>query len=612
MERRRIELLAPAKNKDVAKAAIDCGADAVYIGASRFGARSAAGNSVEDIAQVVYYAHRFGARVYVTLNTLLRDDELEEAEKLVNELYKVGVDALIVQDMGLLRMNIPPIALHASTQCDIRTVEKARFLQSVGFSQLVLARELTSSEISEITQAVEVPVEVFVHGALCVSYSGRCAISHTIKGRSANRGECAQLCRLSYDLIDGTGKILKRKKHLLSLRDMNQSDNIEKLLDAGASSFKIEGRLKDADYVCNVVAAYRMAIDKIIGRRHNEFVRSSYGHSEYGFMPQLDKSFNRSFTHYFLENRRPQDMKMASFDTPKSLGECVGRVKSVRVNVVVLDGNRTINNGDGLSYFNSDGDFDGFRANSVSGNRINAVSQNRITLSVGDMVYRTYDKEFNDNLKKPITRTFRLDFALEKRGETVVLSAKDEAGNRAEVLVAQIAGADKNQEESQRRVLMKVGNTCFSIGEICTLDDCFVPASVLANARREVLVKLEQEQQHRLPDGFRNDEDRDVAYPDEKLIFSDNVANRLSEAFYRSHGVKQIEPAAEVQRELRRDAPLMTTRYCLRRELGCCKRDKTGGNLTEPLKLIHSGMPTLKLHFDCSKCEMQVMLDADR
>ncbi len=337
---RRIELLAPAGNKDVAVAAILHGADAVYIGASSHGARSKASNSVEDIAELVKFAHRFRARVYVTVNTLVYDNEQEQVRRLINDLYRIGVDALIVQDMSILRMDIPPVALHASTQCDTRTPAKAKFLEEVGFSQIVLARALTITEIKEICDTVTVPVECFVHGALCVCYSGRCAASQVSLGRSANRGECAQMCRMPYTLRNGRGEVLEKNKYLLSLRDFNASHRLEYLLEAGVSSFKIEGRLKDADYVKNVTAAYRQALDRIIAAHPDKYIRSSYGMSEVKYTPRLDKSFNRGFTDYFLGNRRPG--AMASLLTPKSMGE---EIKDIGL----------LHNGDGISFFNIKG-----------------------------------------------------------------------------------------------------------------------------------------------------------------------------------------------------------------------------------------------------------------
>ena len=368
MKQRKIELLAPAKNVECGIEAINHGADAVYIGAPRFSARAAAGNSLEDIQQLVEYAHLYNVRIYVALNTILKEDELEETEKLIHDLYRIGVDALIVQDMAITQLNLPPIPLHASTQTDNRSVEKVKFMSDAGFTQVVLARELSLQEIARIHQACpDTALEVFVHGALCVSYSGQCYVSQACFGRSANRGECAQFCRLPFDLVDSDGKTIAKEKHLLSLKDMNQSDELEALIDAGASSLKIEGRLKDVTYVKNVTAAYRQKIDAILKRRP-EYVRASSGESRFEFTPQLDKSFSRGFSNYYLHGRERQDI--TSFDTPKSLGEEMGRMKEIRGNYIVVAGLKSFNNGDGVCYIDEQGKLKGFRINRVDGNKI--------------------------------------------------------------------------------------------------------------------------------------------------------------------------------------------------------------------------------------------------
>ena len=347
IRQRKIELLAPAKNLECGIAAVDHGADAIYIGAPRFGARAAAGNSLEDIAELVRYAHVYNVRIYVTVNTILKDEELKDTEKMIWDLYRAGVDALIVQDMGLLELNLPPIPLHASTQMDNRTSQKVRFLAEAGFRQVVLARELSLVEIENIHHACpDVPLEVFVHGALCVSYSGQCYVSQACFGRSANRGECAQFCRLAFDMIDADGKSIVRNKHLLSLKDLNQSEELEQLLDAGASSLKIEGRLKDVSYVKNVTAYYRQKLDTIFKRR-KEYIRASSGEVKLEFKPQLDKSFSRGFTNYFLFDRNKD---IFSFDTPKSLGEEMGTVKEIRGNYLTVAGIKSFNNGDGVCF----------------------------------------------------------------------------------------------------------------------------------------------------------------------------------------------------------------------------------------------------------------------
>ena len=395
IKQRKIELLAPAKNLEGCIEAINHGADAVYIGAPKFGARAAAVNSLEDIEALVQYAHLYNARIYVTVNTILKEEELKETEEMIHALYRIGVDALIVQDMGITKLNLPPIPLHASTQMDNRTPEKVRFLWEAGFRQVVLARELSLREIKNIqTACPETPLEVFVHGALCVSYSGQCYVSQSCFGRSANRGECAQFCRLPFSLVDSDGKVIVKDKHLLSLKDMNQSDELELLLDAGASSLKIEGRLKDVSYVKNVTAAYRQKLDAIFARRP-EYVRASSGTCSFEFKPQLDKSFSRGFTHYFLNGC---DKEIFSFDTPKSLGEEMGTMKEARGNYLTVAGLKSFNNGDGVCYLDEQGRLQGFRINRVDGKKLNQQEKHRITHRT--VLYRNFDQEFERVLSR--------------------------------------------------------------------------------------------------------------------------------------------------------------------------------------------------------------------
>lgn len=604
---RKIELLAPAKNEETAIEAINCGADAVYMGASKFGARSSAGNNIESIARVVEYAHKFNAKVYVTVNTIIKDSEINDVENLIRELYDIKVDALIVQDMGILNMNIPPIQLHASTQCDIRTVEKAQFLCNSGFSQLVMARELTLAEISAIHKAVDVPLEAFIHGALCVSYSGRCHVSEALRGRSANRGECAQLCRLPYDLIDGNGKVLKTSKHLLSLKDLNQILSLRDMLSAGVSSFKIEGRLKDPSYVRNVVSKYREALDKIISENPDKYIRSSIGKSNPGFMPVLEKSFNRSFTNFFLHERRPMTTRMASFYTPKSMGEMIGVVQRVKGRTLIVDSKVELNNGDGISFINSQSQYDGFRINRSEGNEVHIF--NPISIETGTKLYRTYDKKFEDILSSSKSRrTLALDLELKINGNEIILKAIDELDNSIEVKVdASIAKALKPQHESQLRVLSKLGDTHYELRNVITLDGIFIAASSLSQSRRDVVKKLMESQiaNYKLP--LRGTMKQSFQYPSKELTFADNVANSLAESFYLNHGVVKIERALEVthDKNVINTQPLMTTRYCLRRELGCCKKTPEGANLQEPLRL-QSNDVSLLLKFDCTNCEMKV------
>ena len=599
---RKIELLSPAKNAEVGKEAILHGADAVYIGAPRFGARSAAANSVGDIAALCEMAHKYDARVYVALNTLLKEDELMEAEKLIAELYCAGADALIVQDMGITRLDIPPIALHASTQTDNRTLDKVRFLQEAGFSQVVLARELSLEEIRGIARGTDVPLEVFIHGALCVSYSGQCYLSHAMCSRSANRGECAQYCRLPYTLRDGDGKILAKDKHLLSLKDLNQSDRLEQLLDAGATSLKIEGRLKEISYVKNCTAYYRRMLDSIFSRR-SEYVRASSGRISLDFEPDLAKSFNRGFTHYFLDGRTKE--MIVSQDTPKSLGEYVGKVARTGNNFIQVQTKITLHNGDGIGYFNSNGEFSGFRINRVEGDRIYPASMPPIFS--GDVLYRNFDQEFEKRLlRKTAERRIGLDMHLYPLYDGVALSLQDETGKCVTVrrdMVLEPAG--KDQGEQQKRLLEKLGNNIFEPHNIYISGSkgCFIPASHLSELKRLAIERLMMARRlaHR-PD-LRKKENGRISYPEKILSYRGNVANSLAEKFYREHGVEKIEPAFECKRV--EQVPLMFTRHCIRFMLGYCTRKPAGGELKEPL-MMNYGNKELILKFDCTRCEMQI------
>ena len=606
---RRVELLAPARNADIAIEAIKHGADAVYMGAASHGARAAAGNSIEDIARVVDFAHQFCAKVYITVNTVVYDSELRDVERLIASLYRVGVDALIVQDMGILRLDIPPIELHASTQCDIRTPEKARFLESVGFSQLVLARELSVAEIGEIVRAVSVPVECFVHGALCVSYSGRCQASEVLRGRSANRGECAQICRLPFDLTDSSGRVLVRDKHLLSLRDFNQSDRIADMLAAGVSSLKIEGRLKDAGYVKNVVAYYRRVVDRAIAASDGVLARSSQGVSEIAFTADVRKSFNRSFTHYFFDNRRlSPDEHIASIDTPKSLGEEFGTAEGNRGASIVVRSTKNAANGDGFSYFGSDGKYCGFRANKVEGNRIFPLG--RVTLPRGTRLYRTFDKAFEDTLSRDTAcRFIEVDITLNYENGILSLELAEAAGKSVVIgnSVEGLSTANTPQTDRQRTVLSKLGNTIFRARNVKALDGLFIPSSLLTQMRRDAVDALMRAKRAAYRIGYRRNEDAEAKYPCSNLVSADNVANRLAEEFYRSHGVTMVEPAVEVcQPEAGEERQVMHTRYCLRRELGACLLTPGGRRLPRELYLRSTGGLVLRVECDCSDCGMKL------
>lgn len=595
-----IELLAPAKDASVAVCAINHGADAVYIGASSHGARAAAGNSPESIAAVCDYAHRFGARVYVTVNTLVYPGELQDVERLIRQLYRVGVDALIVQDLALLRLDLPPIALHASTQCDIRTPEKARFFQDLGFSQIVLPREMTLEEIRAVRAATTVPLEGFVHGALCVSYSGQCYASLQCGGRSANRGECAQICRLPYDLVDGRGRILAKGKHLLSLHDLNRLDDLGAMIDAGVSSLKIEGRLKDEQYVKNVVSAYDRKL------RSLGVSRTSLGEVERTFTPDVSRSFNRGFTSHFLYDIKATGV--AAPDSPKSLGAEIGTVQSIRGNRIELQRPARLTNGDGLNFRFRDRTV-GFRVNRFEPPRTIICAGNLAPegLKPGVALRRNADKRFADTLLASNTaeRRIPLDLTLRRSGMMLILEAAGSAS--ATIDFSHTDEARTPQLEARRKVIGKLGDTPFTLRN---LDDRlgreFIPASVLTRLRRSLTDALQAEIACRMERPLRAPERPDALWPEGSSLAAEaNVANPLAEAVMRAHGV--TGPIAPAPERGGTPAAAMTMRYCLRRELGRCLLTPQGREWPEPLTLVGAPRP-LRLHFDCAGCQMQVLV----
>lgn len=606
---RKIELLAPAKNLECGIEAVNHGADAIYIGASHFGARAAAGNSIEDIAKLVEYAHLYNVRIYVTVNTILRDDELEQTEALIWQLYRVGVDALIVQDMGILKLNLPPIPLHASTQMDNRTVEKVRFLFDTGFRQVVLARELSLQEISDIHHACpNVPLEVFVHGALCVSYSGQCYVSQACYGRSANRGECAQFCRLSFDLEDADGEKIVRNKHLLSLKDLNQSDVLEQMLDAGVSSFKIEGRLKDVAYVKNVTAAYRKKLDAIFERR-SDYVRASSGTVHLAFTPQLDKSFSRGFTHYFLFERNKE---IFSFDTPKSLGEEMGIVKDVRGNYLTVAGVKSFNNGDGLCFLDDKGKLQGFRVNRVDGNRL--YPQEMPFIKPRTLLYRNFNQDFERIMaRKSAERKIRVVVEMVECAFGFSVGMTDEDGNRV-VLTFECAKelARTSQQENWKTQLGKLGNTLFEIEriDVNVSDNWFVPSSILADWRRQVVDKLLEARRINYPREIARINPQPVPYFLNGLTYLGNVMNTQAALFYKERGVKTIESAFE--KDHANHNVVMFCKHCIRYSMGWCpSRQKGRSPYREPYYLVSSYGRRFRLDFDCRNCQMKVLYERD-
>ena len=606
---RKIELLSPAKDLNCGIEAVNHGADAVYIGAPKFGARAAAGNSLEDIRTLCDYAHQFGVRVYVALNTILKEDELEEAQRLVWSLYEAGADALIVQDMALMQMDLPPVPLHASTQTDNRTVEKVHFLEQAGFTQVVLARELSLDEIRRIASETDVALEVFVHGALCVSFSGQCYLSAALSGRSANRGECAQYCRLPYTMVDADGKIIADNKHLLSLKDMNRADELEALMDAGVSSFKIEGRLKDVSYVKNVTAYYRKKLDEILKRRP-EYVRVSSGVSRYTFTPQVEKSFNRGFTSFYLHGRTPD---VTAFDTPKSLGEFVGTVKEIRGNSFTVAGLTPLNNGDGLVFFNARGELDGFRVNRVVDNRV--YPQEMPRLSPKMKLYRNYDQQFEKLLSKP-SAVRKIGVSMTFTDNPGGFSLEMEDGSGAHITVARLFAkelAEKEQTDNIRVQLAKLGNTLFEAEkiEVNLTDNWFVPSSLLADMRREAVNLLLSDRRIRYPRELSRKPDSVAKplFPQQQLTYLGNVANTRACSFYQEHGVKTIDPAFELKAP--DHVPLMFSKHCLRYSMGWCPTyQKKKSPFREPYYLLYKEV-RLRLMFDCKHCQMLVLKEVN-
>lgn len=601
---RRIELLAPAKDLTCGIEAINHGADAVYIGAPKFGARAAAGNSLDDIRTLCDYAHLYNVRIYVALNTILREDELQEAEQLIWQLYQVGADALIVQDMGITRLNLPPIPLHASTQTDNRTLEKVKFLEAAGFTQVVLARELSLNEIRQISEQTTVPLEVFVHGALCVSYSGQCYLSAALSGRSANRGECAQYCRLPYSMVDANGTEIVHDKHLLSLKDMNRSEQLEALLDAGVSSLKIEGRLKDVTYVKNITAYYRKKLDTILSRR-SEYSRASAGKSTYDFEPVAEKSFNRGFTPFFLHERTND---ITAFNTPKSLGEPVGTVKELKGNSFTVAGVKQLNNGDGLVFFNNRGELEGFRVNRVEANRVFPLDMPDIKPKTP--LFRNFDQVFEKQLAKPSAErklSVKIEFLDNAFGFTLVM--EDETGARVmltEPFTKELARRD--QADNIRTQLSKLGNTPFEASEVVVQmsENWFVPSSLLADMRRKAVEKLQADRaiRYRRELARKVEPAKEIPFPERQLTYLGNVSNSRATAFYKAHGVESVVEAFELKPE--KDVPLMFTKHCLRYSMGWCPTyQKQKSPYKEPYYLLYKDT-RLRLQFDCKRCQMLV------
>jgi len=600
---RSIELLAPAKNLACGLAAVDHGADAVYIGAPQFGARAAATNSLDDIAALVTYAHLYRVKIYVAVNTLLLEEELPAAQQMAWDLYAIGVDALIVQDMAFTQLDLPPIPLHASTQMDNRTPAKVAFLAEAGFDQVVLARELSLPEIAAVHAATPVPLEVFVHGALCVSYSGQCYASQACYGRSANRGNCAQFCRLPFRMEDAEGRVIREEQHLLSLKDMNQSDHLEQLLDAGVTSFKIEGRLKEVNYVKNVTAYYRQQLDALL-KRKPDCRRASSGSSTYTFQPQVAKSFNRGFTSYFLKGRSKD---IYSFGTPKALGEPVGKVKEVRGNYILVAGVASFSNGDGLCYHDAQGKLQGFRVNRADCNKLYPLEMPDIAPHTP--LYRNLDQAFEKLLARPsATRTLSVALTLSEYPTGFTLSAVDE--DNCSVTLSfprEKEVARRAPYEQLRAQLSKLGQTPFTATavDIVFTQDWFIPTSEVNEWRRQLIEALLEERRIRYPRRHHTLPATTHPYVTNKLTYLGNVMNSKATTFYQQHGVEQIAPAFELAPPAH--ATLLFTKHCLRYAMGICPTHQQRSTLfKEPFYLVGNDGKRFLLTFDCKQCLMKI------
>jgi len=604
-----MELLSPAKNTKCGIEAINHGADAVYIGAPKFSARAAAANTIEEIEALVKYAHRYYAKIYVALNTILDDRELTEAEKIIQKLYEIGVDALIIQDMGITQLNLPPIPLHASTQTDNRTVEKVKFLEQAGFEQVVLARELSLREIREIADQTSIKLEAFVHGALCVSYSGQCYISQALCNRSANQGACAQLCRLPYSLLDASGNVIVADKHLLSLKDLNLSDHLQELIDAGISSFKIEGRLKDVSYVKNITAYYRQKLD-IILEGSGKYKKASSGKCRFFFSPNPEKSFSRGATDYFIHGRNNE---ITSFDSPKSLGEYIGIVTSCSPQSISVESNAEMANGDGFCCVNQQGSLVGFKANRVEEKKI--FPSETVSIPKGTKLHRNYDHAFEKLLsKKSAERKIAAHIRFSETDEGFCLTVTDEDNVTATILKKQskeIAQNKEKAEEAIRKQFSKTGNTIFEISDviITTGDSYFIPPSLLTEWRRKLIELLESERENKRPRTTAKFPETNHPYLSQTLDYKGNVHNQKAKDFYTKHQVKEI--ANSFEQEKRDDIALMFCKHCLKYSFGICPKNKTNNrNYQEPFFLSHNNREKLRLYFDCKLCEMQVNLSS--
>ncbi len=603
-----LELLAPAKNLSGGKKAINYGADAVYIGADRFGARKQAGNSLPDIAALIGYAHLYRSKVYITLNTLFYQEELEDVHKLIVELYNIGADALIIQDVAILEMDLPPIPIHASTQMHNSDLLKIKFWEENGFKRVVLARELLPSEISTIRANTNIELECFIHGALCVCYSGQCYLSEYIGGRSANRGMCAQPCRLPYNLLDKNKQKIIENKHLLSLKDMNRAEYLSGLIHAGVSSFKIEGRLKDEPYITNVVSYYRQLLDDFMTGNNGGYKKASIGNTLVSFMPDVEKTFNRGYIPYFIDEH---SSGLANFDTPKSLGKYIGKVDKIQQNAFHLNTTETIINGDGLCWITGEGLLDGSNVDSVDGNWIKKT--NNHTPAVGTEVFRNYDHAFISMLgNDKATRRIKCTFLLEESPGGFVLRLTDEQNNQTTIDFPLQKELARNPESAQQNIinqLKKSGDSIFVVDQVfLNLDnDYFFPISALNAMRRKAFEYHERFLlQSYTPVRIEYKKNR-TKYPLHPVDFRLNVTNPLAEQFYRDRGAETDKLFLEEPVNWKGKI-IFTSKYCLRRELNSCLKKNHGKNAQDPFYLSYNDY-LFRLQFDCGKCCMHLIAE---
>jgi putative protease len=602
----KLELLSPAKNLEFGREAINHGADALYIGAPAYGARAAATNTLKDIEALVNYAHLYGSKVFVTTNTLLFDNELVEAVKMIHQLYSIGVDALLIQDMGLLECDLPPIELHASTQCHNASLDRIKFLEQVGFRRVVLARETSLEQMREIRHATRLDLEGFVHGALCVSYSGQCYMSQYLNQRSGNRGCCSQPCRSTYDLYNGDGRLLIKEKHLLSLRDFNASQQLRSMIDAGITSFKIEGRLKDLSYAKNITAYYRQLLDSMIEKE----ARASSGTCTFSFFPDPDRTFNRGYTDYFLRERQP----MANFSTQKSLGKLIGKVTSIGHNSLTVSGTEPLANGDGLCYYDADGHLQGFLVNGVQ--RRTLTPNQMPNLQVGTTLWRNQDQQFEKQLQgRTAERKIGVEMLFDTTPEGFALRLTDEEGLEVTHSITAEHQESRNTTGKENPIvkqLSKLGNTPFVATAVIDKSQgrYFLPAGTLNQLRREAVEQLIALRINHFHPTDCPRIDNGSPYPTPTLDYRANIVNDKAELFYKHHGVNTVERGLE-QTEDYDGKALMTTKYCLRYELGCCLQGKSNFAPKEDIRptdtlVLRNNDRRFRLEFDCGNCQMLI------